>query len=163
MCSTPAEATTVHRPLRVAVDLRPSPMVYNAGFNGNGLVVTDNGRYVLLADHNDHTFHRIDLHTHQVVPIDLGGAKGVSSGGLLLRGNTLTAVTELDNPDGRIAVLKPYIDDFACTGRGDTLLAARDDDQVDLVRPSRTWFPTCFSPASTAERSRYFSESRGRH
>ncbi|MER5197252.1 hypothetical protein ACWD3J_29360 [Streptomyces sp. NPDC002755] len=32
----------------------------------------------------------------------------------------------------------PSIDDFAFTGRGDTLLAARDDDEVDLVRPDGT-------------------------
>ena len=32
----------------------------------------------------------------------------------------------------------PFIDDFAFTGRGDTLLAARDDNEVDLVRPDGT-------------------------
>lgn len=32
----------------------------------------------------------------------------------------------------------PSIDDFAFTGHGDTLLAARDDNQVDLVRPDGT-------------------------
>ncbi|MEU6228811.1 hypothetical protein [Streptomyces sp. NPDC047042] len=31
-----------------------------------------------------------------------------------------------------------FIDDFAFTGRGDTLLAARDDNEVDLVRPDGT-------------------------
>jgi len=97
---------TVDQPLRVGVDLSDSPMVYDAGFNGNGLVVTGDGRYVLLADYNDYAFYRVDLRTHQVVPIDLGGAKGVSGDGLLLRGHTLTAVTELDNPDGQIAVLR---------------------------------------------------------
>ena len=96
----------VDQPLRVGVDLTNSPMVYDAGFNGNGLVVTGDGRYVLLADYNDYAFYRVDLRTHQVVPIDLGGAKGISGDGLLLRGHTLTAVTELDNPDGQIAVLK---------------------------------------------------------
>ncbi|MEU0677239.1 hypothetical protein ABZ330_30925 [Streptomyces sp. NPDC006172] len=32
----------------------------------------------------------------------------------------------------------PSIDDFAFTGHGDTLLAARDDNEVDLVRPDGT-------------------------
>ncbi len=32
----------------------------------------------------------------------------------------------------------PSIDDFAFTGHGDTLLAARDSNEVDLVRPSGT-------------------------
>ncbi len=75
----------VQQPLNVGVDLTDSPMVYDDGFNGNGLVVTGDGRYVLLADYNDYAFYRIDLHTRQVVPIDLGGAKGVSGDGLLLR------------------------------------------------------------------------------
>ncbi|MGK3942264.1 hypothetical protein ABK046_27950 [Streptomyces caeruleatus] len=33
-------------------------------------------------------------------------AEGLSGDGLLLRGNTLTAVTELDHPEGQISVLK---------------------------------------------------------
>ncbi|MFF4490496.1 SMP-30/gluconolactonase/LRE family protein [Streptomyces sp. NPDC001544] len=100
------KSRTVEQPLRVGVDLTRSPMVYNAGFNGNGLVVTGDGRYVLLADYNDYAFYRVDIRSHEVVPITLGGAKGISGDGLLLRGHTLTAVTELDNPDGQIAVLK---------------------------------------------------------
>jgi hypothetical protein len=32
----------------------------------------------------------------------------------------------------------PSVDDFAFTGHGDTLLAARNDDEVDLVRPDGT-------------------------
>ena len=32
----------------------------------------------------------------------------------------------------------PSLDDFAFTGRGDTLIAARDDNEVDLVRPDGT-------------------------
>ncbi|MFC9685531.1 SMP-30/gluconolactonase/LRE family protein [Streptomyces sp. NPDC056948] len=93
-------------PLRVGVDLGKSPIDYNAGFNGNGLVVTGDGRYVLLSDYNDYAFYRIDIRTHEIVPIDLGGAKGISGDGLLLRGHTLTAVTELDHPEGQIATLK---------------------------------------------------------
>ncbi|MFI9830930.1 SMP-30/gluconolactonase/LRE family protein [Streptomyces sp. NPDC051913] len=104
--ATELNSRTIDQPLHVGVDLTDSPMVYNAGFNGNGLVVTGDGRYVLLADYNDYAFYRVDLRTHQVVPIDLGGARGISGDGLLLKGHTLTAVTELDNPDGQIAVLK---------------------------------------------------------
>ncbi|WEH14820.1 superoxide dismutase [Streptomyces sp. VNUA24] len=100
------QSRTVERPLRVGVDLTRSPMVYDAGFNGNGLVVTGDGRYVLLADYNGYAFYRVDVRTHEVVRIDLGGAEGISGDGLLIKGHTLTAVTELDNPDGQIAVLK---------------------------------------------------------
>ncbi|WP_185806066.1 SMP-30/gluconolactonase/LRE family protein [Streptomyces sp. RP5T] len=96
----------VQQPLHVGVDLSHSPMLYNDGFNGNGLVVTGDGRYVLLADYNDYAFYRVDVRTHKVVRVDLGGAEGVSGDGLLLRGDTLTAVTELDHPEGQISVLK---------------------------------------------------------
>ncbi|MEU0677236.1 hypothetical protein ABZ330_30910 [Streptomyces sp. NPDC006172] len=89
------------RPLHVGVDLTDSPMVHDAGFNGNGLVVTGDGRYVLLADYNDCAFYRVDPRTHQVVLIDLGGAKGISGDGLLLKGPTLTAVTEGTTPTAR--------------------------------------------------------------
>ncbi|MFF7522069.1 MULTISPECIES: SMP-30/gluconolactonase/LRE family protein [Streptomyces] len=100
------KSNQVQQPLHMGTDLSHSPMVYDDGFNGNGLVVTGDGRYVLLADYNDYAFYRVDLRTHQVVPIDLAGAKGVSGDGLLLKGNTLTAVTELDHPEGQISVLK---------------------------------------------------------
>ncbi|MFJ9244787.1 SMP-30/gluconolactonase/LRE family protein [Streptomyces sp. NPDC101776] len=105
---TAAELKSKHvqQPLRVGVDLSRSPMVYDAGFNGNGLVVTGDGRYVLLADYNDYAFYRVDVRTHQVVRIDLGGARGVSGDGLLLRGRTLTAVTELDHPEGQLSTLE---------------------------------------------------------
>ncbi|WP_371657533.1 SMP-30/gluconolactonase/LRE family protein [Streptomyces sp. NBC_00280] len=96
----------VQQPLNVGVDLSRSPMVYDDGFNGNGLVVTGDGRYVLLADYNDYAFYRVDTITHKVVPIDLDGAKGISGDGLLLQGHTLTAVTELDHPEGQIATLE---------------------------------------------------------
>ena len=35
----------------------------------------------------------------------------------------------------------PSVDDFAFTGRGDTLIAARDDNEVDLVHPDGTHVP----------------------
>ncbi|MFF9808379.1 SMP-30/gluconolactonase/LRE family protein [Streptomyces coeruleorubidus] len=100
------QSEPVRQPLHVGVDLSGSPIDYDAGFNGNGLVVTRNGRYVLLSDYNGYAFYRIDTRTHQVVPIDLGGAKGVSGDGLLLQGNTLYAVTEQDHPEGQISFLK---------------------------------------------------------
>ncbi|MEV5958153.1 superoxide dismutase [Streptomyces sp. NPDC051987] len=105
------KSKAVRQPLQVGADLSHSPIDYNAGFNGNGLVVTENGRYVLLSDYNDYAFYRIDIHTHAVVPIDLCGAQGVSGDGMLLHGNTLYAVTEQDHPEGQISILK-LSDDF---------------------------------------------------
>ncbi|MGW1749101.1 hypothetical protein ACWCRD_26510 [Streptomyces sp. NPDC002092] len=57
------------------------------------------------------------------------------------KGTVLRIPVTAHGAAGRIQVRAsgmPYIDDFAFTGRGDTLLAARDDNQVDLVRPDGT-------------------------
>ncbi|MGW2911913.1 SMP-30/gluconolactonase/LRE family protein [Streptomyces asoensis] len=57
------------------------------------------------------------------------------------KGTVLRIPVTAHGAAGRIQVHAtgmPSIDDFAFTGRGDTLLAARDDNQVDLVRPDGT-------------------------
>ncbi|WP_371657535.1 SMP-30/gluconolactonase/LRE family protein [Streptomyces sp. NBC_00280] len=57
------------------------------------------------------------------------------------RGTVLRIPVTARGTAGRIQVHAtgmPSIDDFAFTGHGDTLLAARDDNEVDLVRPDGT-------------------------
>ncbi|MEU2338769.1 hypothetical protein ABZ608_35260 [Streptomyces sp. NPDC013172] len=57
------------------------------------------------------------------------------------KGTVLRIPLTARGPAGKIQVRAtgmPSIDDFAFTGHGDTLLAARDDNQVDLVRPDGT-------------------------
>ncbi|MGW0846626.1 hypothetical protein ACWD26_42205 [Streptomyces sp. NPDC002787] len=59
----------------------------------------------------------------------------------LNKGTVLRIPVTAHGTAGRIQVRAtgmPSIDDFAFTGHGDTLLAARDDNQVDLVRPNGT-------------------------
>ncbi|MDX2550295.1 SMP-30/gluconolactonase/LRE family protein [Streptomyces stelliscabiei] len=80
-------------------------------------------------------------------PTTFAGANGVKlhNGAVwatnLDRGTVLRIPVTARGRAGKIQVHAsgmPYIDDFAFTGRGDTLLAARDDDEVDLVRPDGT-------------------------
>ncbi|GAT64422.1 superoxide dismutase [Planomonospora sphaerica] len=69
--------------------------MYTEGFNLNGITVTPDQRYLVVADYNDGVLHRVDLRRRTVKPIDLGGAL-VRGDGLLLRGRTLYAVSNAD-------------------------------------------------------------------
>jgi len=68
-----------------------TPLVYQAGFNVNGIVETENGRYLIVSQLNTGRLFRIEKDTKEVTPIDLGGAS-VAGDGLELHGKTLYAV-----------------------------------------------------------------------
>ncbi|MFF0160405.1 hypothetical protein ACFYRY_23175 [Streptomyces sp. NPDC005263] len=83
----------------------------------------------------------------QLEPTTFAGANGLKlhNGFIwatnLDRGTVLRIPVTASGTAGKIQVRAtgmPSIDDFAFTGHGDTLLAARDDNQVDLVRPNGT-------------------------
>ncbi|MEV6940801.1 hypothetical protein AB0N07_02025 [Streptomyces sp. NPDC051172] len=83
----------------------------------------------------------------QLEPTTFAGANGLKlhNGAVwatnLDRGTVLRIPVTARGTAGKIQVRAtgmPSIDDFAFTGHGDTLLAARDDNQVDLVRPNGT-------------------------
>ncbi|MDQ0370045.1 SMP-30/gluconolactonase/LRE family protein [Catenuloplanes indicus] len=99
-------ARTVHQTLRTAVDLRGTQVAYEDGINGNGLVVTADGRYVLLADTNSYALYRISTRTGAVTTVDLGGVDDIGPDGMLLRGGQLYSITSLDHPEGEISVLR---------------------------------------------------------
>jgi len=73
------------------LDLTGTPIVYQPGFNLNGIVSTDNGRYLLTVQSNTGKLFRIDTATQEVVEVDLGGAQLTNGDGLWLRGHTLYA------------------------------------------------------------------------
>jgi len=72
-----------------------TPLVYQAGFNLNGIVASPNGKYLVVAQSNTGKLYRIEIATKQVVEIDLGG-ESVAADGLWLRGRTLYAVARPD-------------------------------------------------------------------
>ncbi|MCS7483141.1 SMP-30/gluconolactonase/LRE family protein [Umezawaea endophytica] len=104
--------TTVNQPLRVAVNFSGTPVEYEDGINGNGLVVTPDGRYVLMADTNSQAFYRISTSTGAVTPVDLGGVTDIGADGLLLRDGELYSITSLFHPEGEISVLE-LTDDYS--------------------------------------------------
>jgi len=92
-------------PLRPFVDLRGTSIDYDDGFNLNGLVVTPDQRYLIVADYNDGALHRVDLRRRTVSAIDLGGA-AVHGDGLLIRGGLLYAVSNVDGNGDTVNVLR---------------------------------------------------------
>ncbi|MEV4715233.1 hypothetical protein [Micromonospora sp. NPDC049374] len=97
--------TGTTRTLPSFLDLRGTSIDWNAGFNLNGLVVTHDQRHLIVADYNDGALHRIDLRRRTVRAIDLGGA-AVHGDGLLVRGRTLYAVSNIDGNGNTVNVLR---------------------------------------------------------
>jgi Cu-Zn family superoxide dismutase len=97
--------------LPVFKQFAPDEIVFEAGFNLNGLVVTPEGRFVLTADTNSGLLYRIDLVTKKVTKIDLGGVV-VGGDGLLLFGHELLVV-DANNPPGNAVVRIDLARDFA--------------------------------------------------
>jgi sugar lactone lactonase YvrE len=76
------------------LDFTGTPVQYVTGeFNVNGIVETDNGRYLIVSQINIGKLYRIDKETKQVTLIDLGG-QSVAGDGLELRGKILYAVEQ---------------------------------------------------------------------
>ncbi|GAB2936673.1 hypothetical protein GCM10027047_36560 [Rhodococcus aerolatus] len=80
-------------PLEVFVDFTGTPLVYGAGFNANGVVVTADGRYAVVVQSSTGNLYRVDLRTRTVSQVDLGGVTLTAGDGLeLVGGRTLYVV-----------------------------------------------------------------------
>ena len=66
---------------------------YLPGFNANGIVPSEDGRYLIVAQTNAGKLFRVTIATREVVEIDLGG-EPVPADGLQLAGRTLWAVSQ---------------------------------------------------------------------
>lgn len=75
------------------LDLTDTPIEYQDGFNLNGIVVTEDGRYLLVTHSNTGQLFRIDTQSQQIQEIDLGEEE-VPGDGMVLDGRTLYAVVE---------------------------------------------------------------------
>lgn len=73
------------------LDLTGTPIEYVEGFNLNGIVSTDDGRYLIVTHSTTGQLFRIDTESKEVMEIDLGEVAG---DGMVLDGQTLYAVTE---------------------------------------------------------------------
>jgi len=93
------------RPARALpwLDLTTTPIAYGEGFNLNGIVETDDERYLIAVQSNTGQLWRIDLRTKAVRQIRVRGGALTAGDGLVLRGNTLYVVRNAFN---QIAVLR---------------------------------------------------------
>jgi sugar lactone lactonase YvrE len=90
---TPSSATQTAEPW---LSFTGTPLQYTTpGVNLNGIVATDNGRYLIVAQTNTGKLFRIEIATKAVVEINLGSVP-VAADGLLLQGRTLHAVARPD-------------------------------------------------------------------
>ncbi|WP_198154181.1 SMP-30/gluconolactonase/LRE family protein [Catenuloplanes japonicus] len=135
----------VHQELRTAVDFTGTEVVYEDGINGNGLVVTPDGRYVLMADTNSQALYRISTGTGRITRIDLSGVNDIGPDGMLLRDGTLYSVTSLFHPEGEIAVLRLSRDYSRATvvrrinGRGMDMPSTGAFDGGDMLVVNFQW------------------------
>ena len=69
-----------------------------AGFNANGLVATQNGKYLIVVNSTTGNLYRVDPKTGETIQVDLGAEGAVTMGdGLALRGKTLYVVRNRAN------------------------------------------------------------------
>lgn len=71
------------------LELTGTPIVYQAGFNLNGIVASENGKYLFTIQSNTGKIYRIDVATKEIVQVDVGGATYPNGDGLWLHGNSL--------------------------------------------------------------------------
>jgi Cu-Zn family superoxide dismutase len=91
--ATPVAAAAPTEQLEVFVDFSATGFeLFQSGFNANGIVVTPDGRYLLMVQSNTGNLFRIDAATGETILIDLGGNTLVSGDGMDLIGQTLYVV-----------------------------------------------------------------------
>lgn len=91
------------------LDFTGTELVYQQGFNVNGIATTEGGEYLILVQSNTGKLFRVDLNSKAVAEIDLGGASMTAGDGIVLVGHTLYVVR---NQLGQIAVVE-LSDDYA--------------------------------------------------
>jgi len=71
------------------LELAGTPIVYGPGFNLNGIVVSENDKYLYTVQTNTGKIFRIEIATRTIVQVDVGGTTFPNADGLWLRGTTL--------------------------------------------------------------------------
>lgn len=84
------------------LDLRGSVVRYEPGFNFNGIVATENGKYLIAVQMNKGKLYRISTENKQVTEIKVTGYPPLNGDGLLLRKSKLIVV------QNRLNVISAY-------------------------------------------------------
>ena len=71
------------------LELAGSAIQYTTGFNLNGIVISENERYLFVVQSNTGKIYRIDIATKQIVQLDVGGVTFSGGDGLWLHGSSL--------------------------------------------------------------------------
>ncbi|MFL5807112.1 MAG: SMP-30/gluconolactonase/LRE family protein [Roseiflexaceae bacterium] len=74
------------------LDFTGTALVYQTGFNVNGIAATHDGKYLIVVQSNTGKLFRINTQTKAVAEIALEGEPVTAGDGLLLRGHTLYVV-----------------------------------------------------------------------
>ena len=92
----PSRERGIVRPLEPWLSYAGTPIEYTPvpdDFEVNGIVASDNGRYLVVVQTNTGKLFRLEIATKEVVEIDVGGAS-VNGDGLQLLGRKLYAVAD---------------------------------------------------------------------
>ena len=74
------------------LDFTGTVFVYNSGFNADGIVTTENGRYLVVNQLSTGDLFRIDVATKAVTKIDVGGFDLTNADGMDIDGQSLYVV-----------------------------------------------------------------------
>ena len=92
-----ALGSSTPQPAERWLDLTGSAIAYGEGFNLNGIVLSADGRHLVVVQSNTGRLFRIEIATKEVTPIDLGGATVTFGDGMVLLGRTLYVLRNREN------------------------------------------------------------------
>jgi sugar lactone lactonase YvrE len=111
---------------------------HGAGFNGNGISGTPDGRALFLMQSNTASLFRVDPATGDATIVDLGGATLQNGDGILLRGRTLYVV---QNQLNQVAVVQ-----LDRRGTSGTVVDTLTDPRFDIPTTVAAFGPRLYLP-----------------
>lgn len=133
--------------------LDDGPVRYGDGFNLNGVVTTDDERWLVVVKYNTGELFRIEIATGEVTAFDLGGETVENGDGMLLEGSTLYVARAAPERE----ILEIALDVEAAT-RGASMIASATMRSTIRRRSP----PTTTGSSSSTRSSTWPATARGR-
>jgi Cu-Zn family superoxide dismutase len=105
------------------IDFTGTPLVYQQGFNLNGIAATPDDKYLIVVQSNTGKLFRIEIATKAVAEINLGGATVTNGDGILLNGRTLYVSRNQNGLIVKIDLAEDLLSGSVASSTGDPLLA----------------------------------------